>query len=74
MFATEFVKKLIERHPHVFGSVNVNNSDEVLDNWDKNQAKSKNQTTYTDTLKKRSMAFPALLRAEKVKKEPKSGF
>ena len=28
-------KKLIERHPHVFGSVNVNNSDEVLDNWDK---------------------------------------
>lgn len=64
-------KKLIERHPHVFGSVNVNNSDEVLDNWDKIKQKSKNQTTYTDTLKSVPMAFPALLRAEKVQKRAK---
>ncbi len=68
-------KKLIERHPHVFGSVNVNNSDEVLDNWDKIKQKSKNQTTYTDTLKSVPMAFPALLRAEKVQKRAKkAGF
>ena len=68
-------KKLIERHPHVFGSVNVNNSDEVLDNWDKIKQKSKNQTTYTDTLKSGPMAFPALLRAEKVQKRAKkAGF
>lgn len=67
-------KKLIERHPHVFGSVNVNNSDEVLDNWDKIKQKSK-QTTYTDTLKSVPMAFPALLRAEKVQKRAKkAGF
>ena len=27
-------KKLIERHPHVFGDVNVSSTNEVLDNWD----------------------------------------
>lgn len=26
--------KLIERHPHVFGTVKVANSDEVLTNWE----------------------------------------
>ena len=27
-------KKLIERHPHVFGEVKVSSTGEVLDNWD----------------------------------------
>ena len=27
--------KLIHRHPHVFGDVKVNSTDEILDNWDK---------------------------------------
>lgn len=28
------VKKLIERHPHVFGEKKLNSSDEVLENWE----------------------------------------
>ena len=27
--------KLIHRHPHVFGDVMVNSTDEILDNWEK---------------------------------------
>lgn len=44
-------KKLIERHPHVFGNVSVENSDEVLENWDKIKQKTKHQDTFTDTIK-----------------------
>src|SRR5258706_5608207 len=29
------VEKLVRRHPHVFGDVQVNGSQEVLSNWDK---------------------------------------
>ena len=35
-------KKLIERHPHVFGEVKVSGTDEVLSNWDDIKRKSKN--------------------------------
>ena len=33
--------KMINRHPHVFGTVNVNTSEEVLVNWDKIKKKEK---------------------------------
>lgn len=32
--ATGITDKLIRRHPHVFGEVNVSGADEVLQNWD----------------------------------------
>lgn len=68
-------KKLIERHPHVFGEISVKNSREVLENWDMIKQKSKNQTTFTDTLKSVPMSFPALMRADKVQKRAKkAGF
>lgn len=68
-------KKLIERHPHVFGEISVKNSREVLENWDTIKQKSKHQTTFTDTLKSVPMSFPALMRADKVQKRAKkAGF
>ena len=68
-------KKLIERHPHVFGEISVKNSREVLENWDRIKQKSKHQTTFTDTLKSVPMSFPALMRADKVQKRAKkAGF
>lgn len=68
-------KKLIERHPHVFGEISVKNSRDVLENWDMIKQKSKNQTTFTDTLKSVPMSFPALMRADKVQKRAKkAGF
>lgn len=68
-------KKLIFRHPHVFGDVTVQNSDEVLVNWDALKRQEKDQETYTDTLTAVAKSLPALWRAEKVqKKAKKAGF
>ena len=64
-------KKLILRHPHVFGSESVNNSSEVLNLWDSIKQKEKNQTTVTSTLESVPKAFPALMRAAKVQKRAK---
>ena len=59
-------KKLIFRHPHVFGDVSVADSAEVLVNWDALKRQEKAQETYTDTLTSVARSLPALWRAEKV--------
>ncbi len=72
---TEVVKKLIYRHPHVFGTVHVASSEEVLKNWDALKQKEKGQETVTAALRSVPRSFPALLRCEKVqKKARKVGF
>ncbi len=68
-------KKLILRHPHIFSDVKVENSAEVLKNWDEIKKTEKSQKSYTDTLKGVSGALPALVRASKIKaKACKAGF
>lgn len=68
-------RKMILRHPHVFGDVSVENSEEVLSNWDKIKMKEKSQQSITDTLKSVPKAFPSLMRAQKVQKRAaKAGF
>ena len=68
-------KKLIYRHPHVFGDVAVSGTDEVLSNWEALKRTEKHQETYTDTLKAVARSLPSLWRAEKVqKKAKKAGF
>lgn len=59
-------KKLILRHPHVFGDVKVNSSAEVLANWDEIKKLEKGQKSAKQTLEGVSKALPALMRAEKV--------
>lgn len=72
---TEIVRKLIYRHPHVFSTVHVSSSEEVLKNWDALKQKEKGQQTVTATLRSVPRSFPALLRCEKVqKKARKVGF
>lgn len=61
-------KKLIYRHPHVFGDVQVNNSADVLKNWDALKSKSKNEEKASDRLKSVPKLLPALMRGEKVGK------
>ncbi|MBR3178975.1 MAG: nucleoside triphosphate pyrophosphohydrolase [Clostridia bacterium] len=69
------VKKLIYRHPHVFGNVKAETSGEVLKNWDALKAKDRHQTTQTEILCSVPKRFPALMRAHKVqKKARKAGF
>ncbi len=42
--ALALVDKLVRRHPHVFGEVKVNNSDQVLQNWEAIKSKEKEKT------------------------------
>ena len=68
-------KKLIYRHPHVFGDVAVSGTGEVLSNWEELKRKEKGQATNTDALESVARSLPALWRAEKVqKKAKKAGF
>ncbi len=61
-------KKLVLRHPHVFGEVKADNSSEVLDLWDSIKMQEKHQTSATETLRSVPEAFPALMRSAKVQK------
>lgn len=71
----DVAKKMIYRHPHVFGTVSVENSDEVLKNWDKLKKKSKEQQTVSDTLDSVPKLLPALMRGAKVgKRVSNAGF
>lgn len=62
----EVCKKLVLRHPHVFGDVKVENSAEVLKNWDNIKQKSKEQETFTETLESVPKVQPALMRSYKI--------
>ncbi len=65
---TELSAKLIHRHPHVFGEVKVEGSDQVLVNWDKIKNDEKQRVTYTSRLRSVPVCLPALMRAQKVGK------
>ncbi len=68
-------KKMIERHPHVFGEEVASNTQEVLRNWDAIKQQTKHQKTQTEVLQSVSPALPALMRASKVQqKAQKAGF
>lgn len=64
----EICKKLIIRHPHVFGDVKAEDTDTVLKNWDAIKKETKGQETYADTLRSVAKSLPALARAQKVGK------
>lgn len=68
-------KKLIERHPHVFGDIKVDNSAEVLVNWEQIKSQSKNRKTQTDKMLSVPRELPALMRSTKLQeKAAKVGF
>ena len=68
-------KKLIYRHPHVFGEVSVDSTDQVLSNWEELKKKEKGQATQADAMDAVARTLPALWRAEKMKKKAaKTGF
>ena len=64
----EICKKLITRHPHVFGDVVAKDTETVLNNWDAIKMETKHQETYADTLNAVAKSLPALARAQKVGK------
>jgi len=68
-------RKLILRHPHIFGDENFSDATEVLDNWDSLKRAERGQTSVTAEMKGISKYLPSLIRALKVqKKAAKSDF
>lgn len=68
-------RKMIHRHPHVFGDVSVSGSDEVLTNWDAIKREDREQTSIADELRGVSAYIPTLMRAKKIaKKAKKAGY
>lgn len=68
-------RKMIHRHPHVFGEVNVKTSDEVRDRWDAIKRADRKQASISDELRGVSAYIPSLMRAQKIcKKAKKAGY
>lgn len=68
-------RKMIHRHPHVFGEVNVKTSDEVRDRWDAIKRADRKQSSISDELRGVSAYIPSLMRAQKIcKKAKKAGY
>ena len=64
--------KMITRHPHVFGDVKADTSEQVLANWEVIKKGEKQLTTQTDVMRDIPRCFPALMRAAKVQKKARS--
>lgn len=58
--------KMVIRHPHVFGDVQVSDTDGVLTNWDKIKMETKHQETPAQVLDSVAQTLPALMRAQKL--------
>ncbi len=65
--AKQISDKLVHRHPHVFGDVKVDSTQEILDNWEKLKKEEKpHRTSIMDGV---SRAQAALMSAQKISKK-----
>ena len=69
------VKKLVFRHPHVFGDAHEDSAEGVLVSWEALKRQEKGQASTTDALNSVARSLPGLWRAEKLQsKAAKAGF
>ena len=69
------VKKLLYRHPHVFGDGQAETADTVPASWEQLKRQEKGQKTTADALDAVARSLPGLWRAEKIqKKAAEAGF
>ena len=64
--SNDICKKLIHRHPHVFGDVKADTTDKVLENWDKIKREEKSRNTVYSSMKSIPPMLPSLMRARKI--------
>lgn len=64
-------KKLVVRHPHVFGEITVDGTGQVLQNWDAIKRQTKGGKTQAELLGAVPRSLPALMRAAKVQNRAK---
>ena len=62
----EVVKKLVARHPHVFGDVVAENSSQALESWNEAKSRLKGEKNKTQSMQSVPRELPALMRAQKV--------
>jgi tetrapyrrole methylase family protein/MazG family protein len=62
-------RKLIQRHPHVFGDVDASTADEVLSNWEQIKKVEKQRESLMDDI---PIGMPGIARAMKVQKRARS--
>lgn len=63
---TGICRKMIGRHPHIFGSEYAANAAEAAQNWEQQKRKEKGLYSLEDRLRQVSGALPALMRAQKL--------
>lgn len=66
-------KKLILRHPHVFGTVKADTAEKVLDNWAEIKKAEKGQADTADVMNAVARSLPALMRGQKIAKAAVKG-
>ena len=59
-------RKLIRRHPHVFGDKKLNNAQEVQDNWEQSKVKDEGRKSLLSGIPK---AAPALMQAQRLQEK-----
>ncbi len=68
-------RKLLFRHPHVFGDAQASSGEEALANWEARKRQEKGHAATADAVEAVPHTLPALWRAEKIqKKTAKAGF
>lgn len=63
------VKKLLFRHPHVFGSAHEESAESVLISWDALKRQEKGQKSIWEAMDTVARSLPGLWRAEKIQKK-----
>ena len=69
---TAICHKMIERHPHVFGTGRLDTAEQVADAWEKLKQRQRGNATASAVLRDVSPSLPGLLRAEKMLKKMES--
>ena len=71
----ELCQKLVIRHPHVFGDVKAENTQDALKSWDSVKQQTKGYKSRYQSMVSVPIELPALMRAQKVQeKASKAGF
>lgn len=72
---TAICRKMIERHPHVFGQEQAENAAQVLEDWENRKRRQRGYDTIAQSMQGISASLSPLMRAQKVQdKAHKTGF
>jgi len=67
----DICKKMIVRHPHVFGDSEFENEDQINASWESIKMQTKEQKTTSEVLDSVSRSLPSLMRAAKISSKSK---